>query len=455
MKSWKKSTLLALLILILGIGLAACGDNDGDVEESDDVETEETEEAEGTESSDELSGEVTMWTASLAGDPFDSYFADLAEAFEELHPNLEVTIEDIPQDEIEQKVLTSLTGDDVPDVVNLAPRYSLNIAAQGGLLDLTDLLSDEVKNSYIEGPFDSGYYEDRLYAIPWYLTTTASWHNENHFDEAGITEVPENYQEVYEAAKKITEVTGKPSFFQSIHEGDVLMSKMMSLANHEPIVKDGKTVLQDNEKIVELFTLSQKMYEEGIMPQENVDGTFGTAQELFMSENISFLESGITFLGPIEEGAPDIYDVARAGQPFDDPDAPVDVAVMNFAIPAKTNNPDAAVALAEFVTNAENQLEFAKVAGTVLPSTEASLEDDYFQNPGDSPKALGMLEAAKSLERTEVLDPLLDNSPELREIVKTAYVNNLQGKLTPEEALQEIAEKWDASFEKEGIQPTF
>lgn len=452
MKSWKKSTLIALLILILGVGLAACGGDDEDVEDSDDVDTEGTEEA---ESSDELSGEVTMWTASLAGDPFDNYFADLAEAFEELHPNLEVIIEDIPQDEIEQKLLTSLTGDDVPDVVNLAPRYTINVASQGGLLDLTDKLSDGVEESYIEGPFESGRYEDGLYAIPWYLTTTAGWHNEKHFEEAGVTEVPTSYQEIYEAGKKITEATGKPSFFQSIHEGDVLMSKMMSLANHEPLVEDGKTVLQDNEKIIELFALSQKMYEEGIMPQENADGTFGTAQELFMSENISFLESGITFLGPIEEGAPDVYEVAKPSQPFDDADAPVDVAVMNFAIPAKSNNPDAAVALAEFVTNAENQLEFAELAGTVLPSTEESLEDDYFQDPGDSPKALGMLEAAKSLERTEVLDPLLDNSPELREIVKNAYINNLQGKLTPEEALQEIAEKWDASFEKEGIQPTF
>ena len=100
-------------------------------------------------------------------------------------------------------------------------------------------------------------------------------------------------------------------------------------------------------------------------------------------------------------------------------------------------------------------MEFAKVAGTVLPSTKESLQDDYFVNPGDSPKATGMLEAAKSLERAEVLTPIMENTAELYEIVKMAYVRNLQGDLTPQEALDEIAEKWDASFEKHGIDITF
>lgn len=441
-----KITLLSLLIGILAIGLVGCG---GEKEKSNDNAQQDA----GT--SDELSGEVVMWTASLSGEPFDSYFADLKKGFEELHPNVDVIIEDIPQNDIEQKVLTSLTGNDVPDVVNLAPRYMVNIASQGGLLDLSELVSDELKNTFLEGPFKSGNYEDGLYALPWYLTTTVSWYNNDHFEQAGITETPSNTQEIYETAKAITEKTGKPSYFQIINEGDTVMEKMLTLADGEPIVKDGKTVLQDNEDIVEYFTLTQKMYQEGIMPQENAEGTFSTAQELFMAGNLSLTESGVTFLGPIESGAPDIYEVSKAGQPLNDLDARMNVAVMNFSIPAKSDNPDAAMALAEFVTNAENQLEFAKIAGTVLPSTKESLEDEYFTDPGDSPKALGMLEAAKSLERAEVLIPPLENSAELREVVKNTYVENLQGKLTPEEALQKIAEKWDESFEKTSIQPTF
>lgn len=439
-----KKMLLALLTMVLSVGLVACGG---------DEDTSST--ADSGSSSDELSGEVTMWTASLSGEPFDSYFADLEEEFEELHPEVDVIMEDIPQNEIQQKVLTSLTGDDVPDVVNLAPRYMVNIAEQGGLLELNDLVSDETKESYLEGAFNAGFYDDSLYALPWYLTTTVSWYNGDHFEQAGITETPKSMQEIYDTAKAITEETGNPSFYQIINEGDTVMEEMITIADGEPIVKDGKTVLGENEEIVEFFTLTQQMYEEGIMPQENAEGSFGTAQELFMAGNLSLLESGVTFLGPIESGAPEVYDVSKSGEPLNSADAPMNIAVMNFSIPAKTQNPDAAVALTEFVTNAENQLEFAKVAGTVLPSTSESLEDDYFQDPGDSPKAMGMLEASKTLQRAESLIPPLENSADLHEAVKIAYVENLQGELTPEEALQQITEQWNESFEEIGEAPTF
>ncbi|WP_425509059.1 ABC transporter substrate-binding protein [Virgibacillus doumboii] len=396
-----------------------------------------------------------MWTASLSGEPFDSYFADIEKEFEEMHPDVDVKIQDIPQSEIEAKVLTSLTSDEVPDLVNLAPRYTINIASQGGLLDLTDYISEDTKNKYLEGAFNSGYFEEKLYSLPWYLTTTVSWYNNNHFQKAGIEETPSSMQEVYETAQAVTEETGEPSFYQVINEGGVVLNKMVTLANGNPIVEDGKTSLEDNEKILEYFELTQKMYQEGLMPKENAEGSFSTAQELYMAGNVSFLETGVTFLGPIESGAPDIYKASKAGPPLNDPEAPMNVAVMNFSIPAKTKNPEAAVELAKFVTNAENQLEFAELAGTVLPSTKKSLEDDYFQNPGDSPKALGMLEASKSLERAKVLIPPFDNTSEIREITKMTFVKNLQGDITPEEAIQELTEKWDASFEEAGAKPTF
>ncbi|MDG5471497.1 extracellular solute-binding protein [Jeotgalibacillus sp. ET6] len=425
----------------LSLSLAGCGDDSNGESGSGD--------------SGELSGEVTLWTASLAGEPFDTYFADLEAEFEEMHPDLDVKIEDIPQNEMEQKVLTSLTGDDVPDVVNLNPHYMSNIAAQGGLLELSDLVSEETKSSYVEGPFNSGMYEDELYALPWYLTTTVSWYNSEHFEEAGISELPTDTQGIYETAKAVTEATGKPSYYPVINDGNTIMEKMVSLADGEPIVENGKAVFENNEAIVEFFELTQKMYEEGLIPQETAEGSLATGQELYMAGNTSFLEGGVTFLGPIESGSPDVYAASEAGQPLENEDAPVNVAVMNFAIPAKTQNEDAAVALAEFLTNAENQLEFAKTAGTVLPATTESLEDDYFQDPGDSPKALGMLQASESLTRAEVLIPPTENSADLRESTKNIFVQNLQGSLTPEDAVKQLAEEWNRAFEDSGEEVTF
>ena len=157
MKKWLRGLLAITLILVL----VGCNSEGSSGNEGNDNQGEEG----------ELSGEVTLWTGSLSGDPFDSYFEEIEKAFEELHPNVDVIIEDIPFNEMEQKVLTSLTGDDVPDVVNLNPHFMANIASQGGLLELTDLVSEETKNSFVEGAYEAGIIDGELYALPWYLTT--------------------------------------------------------------------------------------------------------------------------------------------------------------------------------------------------------------------------------------------------------------------------------------------
>lgn len=410
---------------------------------------------EATEEASALTGEVTFWTASLAGEPFDSYFEDIKAEFEALHPEVSVNIQDIPQNEMEQKVLTSLTGNDAPDVVNLNPHYMANIGTKGGLLELDDYVSEGYEEVYVEGALNSGRLNDKLYALPWYLTTTVGWYNNAHFEAGGVDTIPTTTSEIHEVARSITEATNKPSYYQIINDGNTIMEKMVTLANGEPIVENGVAVFNKNEDIVEYFTVIQEMYEEGLISQQNVEGSIGTAQELFMSENLSFVEGGITFLGPIESGAPEVYKNMVAGDPFGPAEAPMNIAVMNLAVPANSDNPEAAVAFAEFVLNAENQLEFSKTAGTVLPSTVESLEDPYFTDPGDSPKALGMKAGALTLARAKVLIPATENNSELRETTLNVFVEVMTGTKDPQEALDQLAEQWTQSFEKAGLDISF
>ncbi|MCC5890764.1 MAG: extracellular solute-binding protein [Alkalibacterium sp.] len=445
----------ALLSLVLaGCGNGDTNDNDTGDDVNDDTVT-ETEEDETTEDSSELSGDITFWTASLSGDPFDGYFEQIKSDFEDMHPDVSVNIQDTPQNEMEQRVLTSLTGSDAMDVVNLNPHYMANIASQGGLLNMEEYLDDDISSRFVEGAFEAGFYDDELFALPWYLTTTVSWYNGDHFDAAGIEDFPSNMQEVHEASRAITEETGNPSFFQIINDGNTIMEKMVTIADGENIVENGEAVFQDNEEILEFFETIQDMYAEGLISQQNAEGSIGAAQELFMNENLSLVEGGITFLGPIESGAPSVYEASRAGQPLNGEDAPMNIAVMNLAVPANTENPEAAVAFAEFVLNAENQLEFAELAGTVLPSTVESLEDDYFTDPGDSPKATGMQQGAQALERARVLIPLTDNNFELREMTQNKFVEVMIGDISAEEGVNQLADDWTQSFSNSDIDVSF
>lgn len=457
MKKRLGKVLTSSLTVVLALSLAACGNNTAnDAKNSGSTNNQgSSQSTTDTTATKELSGKVTLWTASLAGEPFDTYFKNIEAEFESLHPGVDVVIQDVPQPELEQKVLVSLTGNDVPDVVNLNPHYMANIAAQGGLLDLTNELSQETKDSFVQGPYESGIVDGKLYALPWYLTTTVAWYNASQFEKAGVTELPTNTQGIYETAKKIKDATGKAAYYPIVNDGSAIMDKMITLADGAPVITDGVATIEGNEAILEFFKVTQQMYKEGLIPQEAAEGSIKTGQELYMSESVSFLEGGVTLLGPVESGAPEVYKNSKAGQPLEKDDAPINVAVMNFAVPSKTKNKEAAIEFLQFVSNAENQLEFARIAGTVLPSTLASLEDPYFTNPGDSPKALGMLEASKSLLRAKVLIPPTENNAELRASTKNIFIENLQGKLTPEEAIAKLAKEWTAAFEKSGEKITY
>lgn len=258
MKKYAKKLAAGSIVAALSLSLMACGNDDAA----------STSKSKDTKNAGDISGKVTLWTASLAGEPFDTYFKNIEKEFETQHPKVDVVIQDVPQDQMEQKVLTSLTGNDVPDVVNLNPHYMSNIAAQGGLLDLTNEVSEQTKSSFVQGPFDSGKYKGKLYALPWYLTTTISWYNGDSFDKAGVKELPTTTEGVYEAAKKVKDATGKSSYYVVVNDGNTIMEKMVSLADGKPIVKDGKSAFQDNKEILQFFELTQKCTKKVSFPKK-------------------------------------------------------------------------------------------------------------------------------------------------------------------------------------------
>ena len=117
---------------------------------------------------------------------------------------------------------------------------------------------------------------------------------------------------------------------------------------------------------------------------------------------------------------------------------------MNLIVPRDTDQPDAALKFALFVTNDENQLSFAKAAN-VLPSTVKALSDSYFKTvPADADSvAQARVVSASQLQQAEVLIPAMQN---LNVLQKTIY-ENLQaamlGEKTVEQAVTDAASEWN------------
>jgi putative chitobiose transport system substrate-binding protein len=119
---------------------------------------------------------------------------------------------------------------------------------------------------------------------------------------------------------------------------------------------------------------------------------------------------------------------------------------MNLVIPRDTDNADAAIKYALFVTNSENQLAFAKAAN-VLPSTQEAV-DKYIKDIEKDGEKTAVEQARKiSAAQLKDADVLIPAMKDINLLQKTIY-DNLQAAMLGEKdvtkALQDAAEEWDS-----------
>ncbi|BAZ03709.1 ABC transporter substrate-binding protein [Calothrix sp. NIES-3974] len=390
------------------------------------------------------SGQIEFWTMALKPQ-FTDYFQTAIAAFEKENQGIKVNWVDVPWDGMENKILTAVSAKTPPDVVNLNPDFASQLAGRNAWLDLDTKISDEVRSSYLPNIWKASTLNGRSYGIPWYLTTRLTIYNTDLLKQAGIDKVPKTYAELAQVAKEIREKTGKYAFFATFvpqDSGEVL----------ESFVQMGVDLVDDQGKAAfnspagkAAFTYWVNLYKQGLLPREALTKGHRQGIQLYQAGQTAFLTSGPEFLRQIEKNAPNVAKASQTAPQISGDTGKKNVAVMNIVVPRDSKNPDAALKFALFITNAQNQLEFAKAAN-VLPSTIASLEDPYFKQLPPNPTTLDQarINSAEQLKQAEVLKPTLKDI----KLLQKAIYENLQAamldKKTIEQAIADAESEWNS-----------
>jgi multiple sugar transport system substrate-binding protein len=131
-----------------------------------------------------------------------------ADEFTKLHPNIKIDLQDIPQDEFADKLLTQVAGGTAPDAAFMDMSAVADFASRNALVDLTDYTaaSAAVKaDDYVDAWRDAATYQGKLYGLPFDGETTGLFYRTDLFQAAGIAGPPKTWQEFEEAAKKLTD----------------------------------------------------------------------------------------------------------------------------------------------------------------------------------------------------------------------------------------------------------
>jgi putative chitobiose transport system substrate-binding protein len=422
-RTWKKFGVLALLGVVLS-WLVSCGTPAAKQQTSG-------------------AGEVEFWTMQLQPQ-FTDYFKQLIATFETQNPGTKIRWVDVPWAEMERKILTAVAAKSAPDVVNLNPNFASQLAARNAWLQLDTKVPAEVKQQYFSNIWQSSTLDGKSFGLPWYLTTRVAIYNRDLLKQAGLAKPPTTYAELAQAAKQIKDKTGKYAFFATLvpeDSGEVLESFVQM--GVELVDGQGKAAFNTPQGKA-AFQYWVDLYKNGLMPKEALTEGHRHAIDLYQQGQTAILASGAEFLKTIEKNAPSISKVSASAPQITGETGKKNVAVMNLVIPKDTDQPDAALKFALFVTNDQNQLSFAKAAN-VLPSTIKASEDRYFTDiPTDAtPVDKARMVSASQLKTAEVLIPAMKDVKELQKVVYQNLQAAMLGQKTVDQAVNDAAQGWN------------
>ena len=423
-RTWKRLGILALLGLLLGL-VISCRPT----------------------ASPSKSPEIEFWTMQLQP-KFTDYFNQLIARFEAANPGVKVRWVDIPWAAMENKILTAVSAKTAPDVVNLNPGFASQLASRNAWLELDSRVPESVRQQYLPNIWKDSTLNGKSFGIPWYLTSRVTIYNKDLLQKAGISQPPATYAELAQVAKQIKDKTGKYAFFVTVVPGDsgeVLESFVQM--GVELVDAQGKAAF-NTPKGKAAFQYWVDFYQQGLMPKEALTQGHRRAIELYQEGETALLSSGAEFMDTIAKNAPSIAKASATAPQMTGDTGKKNVAVMNIVIPRDTDNPDAALKFALFVTNTENQLAFAKAAN-VLPSTLEALQQ-YRRSLTSDGKALPVEQArdisASQMEQAQVLIPTMKNLNKLQKAIYENLQAAMLGEKTVDQAVTDAAQEWNSSL---------
>ncbi|HLW11628.1 MAG TPA: sugar ABC transporter substrate-binding protein [Casimicrobiaceae bacterium] len=319
---------------------------------------------------------VEFWTMSLKP-KFTSYFKALVTKYEAMHPNVELEWVDVPWDAMQTKLTASIVAESAPALVQLNVPWAYDYALYGALRPVDDLLGADRAN-YTDGAIADLTFNGKVYGFPHYNSVNVMAYNTTLFKAAGITHIPTTRDEQLAVAKQIKARTGQYGFSPALGKiAGVFLEEGL------PLVEHGKAVFNSPAHIALIGKLADAYKAGGLLKDKLFsEDNYPASIDAYKSGRMAMLEAPPSALIRVRDDANDIYAVTDV--------APVPIGANGiaaggwlflFAMPKGTTGNVAieAARFAKYLTDDDNQLAFAELAGA-FPTAKKAVADARFQH---------------------------------------------------------------------------
>ena len=181
------------------LALSACGSDDGD---------------DAASGSGNENATIRLW---LNGEDTPQAVVDYALAeFKKQHPDAKVVFERQQWTGIVEKLTTSLSSSDSPDVVELGNTQAQTFEAAGALMDLTGKKADLGGDDLVQSLTEAGTYDGKFYGVPYYGGARIVVYRKDLLAKSGL-KVPTTTEEFVQAGIKLKADNAATKGFSGIY----------------------------------------------------------------------------------------------------------------------------------------------------------------------------------------------------------------------------------------------
>jgi multiple sugar transport system substrate-binding protein len=383
---------------------------------------------------------ITITLSGWQSNPNEKQLLEqVLDQFEVQHPNIKVKHETI-NDQYMDVIKTRLIGDAAPDVFYL-DAFEAPLLMKYGVL--------EPLNTYINTEFDLADFEptllrafqleDRTYGLPKDFSTLALFYNKNAFQEAGIEQAPQTWDELRDDSKKLTVDKNRDGRKEQYGFG---LAPELSRQYFMMTAFGGHLI--DRQENADFFTsgslkglqLVIEQYRKDQSSAQPSDVGASTGSEMFGQGKAAMVLEGTWAIPYLQETFPKL-EFATAEVPTVNGKKGTMAYTVAYVMNKKAKHKDAAWQLIAYLTSKEGMKAWAK-EGLALPTRKSVLAElGFVDNPLYAPFAKGA-DYATIWQSGETLPTIL-----------THFNNQFISALIGEQSLREALIKAQRSANKE------
>lgn len=332
--------------------------------------------------------EIVFWHSFTQGARLSTIQA-AADAFMAENPDVTITIETFSWADFYTKWTTGLASGNVPDMSTALPNHVVEMIDFDVIIPLDNLIDEIGRERFYEAPLKEMTSNGKSYAIPIYSHAQVMWYHADVLDKYNI-EVPQTWDELYTAAKIITEGENGARYGCSVPLGanDMMATRYLNFyvrsAGETLLTKDGKANLT-SPAVIDGIKYWVQMYKDA-SPSDSINyNILDHATLYYTGKNVFDFNGGFQISGVMANAPELINNVKSAPMPrlnVNDEIRGYETSNIPIVIWKNSKYPEISAEFIKFLYQPEYYIPFLQsVPVGMLPALkEISTNEDFLAN---------------------------------------------------------------------------